>query len=54
MFYFKGQLMQKNEIVEFLKANSSDSKSNFDKKLIDTKYEILGIKTSVLEDFSKK
>ena len=40
-------------IKKFLNDNREGDKAQFDKKLIPTKYEILGIRTKVLEDFSK-
>jgi 3-methyladenine DNA glycosylase AlkD len=42
------------DITKFLKDNSDEKKAKFDKSLITSQYEILGIKTSVLEDKSKQ
>lgn len=41
------------EITEFLLKNANINKAEFDKKLIDTKYQILGIKNQLLENFAK-
>ena len=41
------------EIVEFLLNNANAQNAEFAKKLIDTKYQILGIKNQLLENFAK-
>lgn len=41
------------KITEFLLKNANINKAEFDKKLIDTKYQILGIKNQLLENFAK-
>ena len=41
------------EIVDFLIKNTNAQNAEFAKKLIDTKYQILGIKNQLLENFAK-
>ena len=41
------------EIIEFLIKNANAQNAEFAKKLIDTKYQILGIKNQLLENFAK-
>ena len=41
------------EIIDFLIKNANAQNAEFAKKLIDTKYQILGIKNQLLENFAK-
>lgn len=41
------------EIIDFLIKNTNAQNAEFAKKLIDTKYQILGIKNQLLENFAK-
>lgn len=41
------------EIIDFLLNNANAQNAEFAKKLIDTKYQILGIKNQLLENFAK-
>lgn len=43
-----------NDYIDFLKSNINSNKSEFDKKLISTKYEILGLKLPFLRKFAKE
>ncbi|MBO5394472.1 MAG: DNA alkylation repair protein [Clostridia bacterium] len=42
------------EIERFLSENSDEKKAKFDRGLINTKYEILGINIKTIEEFAKK
>lgn len=43
----------KERVEDFIQKNKNEKKASFDKSLIKSKYEIMGIKTSLIESFAK-
>ena len=45
--------MVKDELICFLQKNKDEDNAKFERKLIKTNYEILGLKTKLIEDYAK-
>lgn len=43
----------KDELINFLQKNKDENNAAFERKLISTNYEILGLKTKLIEDYAK-